>query len=197
MLSGAKKVIGLDINECLIEFAQENLEINYPNLIQIVEFKNVNLKDYDKNIEFNYIISKDSFEHIIDLDNMLYEMKRRLKKMGRIYVGFGPLYNSYAGDHHRTGAVFPWGHLIIPESILLGRINKKIKNKIGSIQELGLNKYSLRDYKRLFKESGLSILYFKINCSNHPISKLFTVIKKIPILEEYFSHNIYCILEKE
>lgn len=32
--------------------------------------------------------------------------------------------------------------------------------------------------------------------SNHPVSRLFTLISRIPGLEEYFSHNIYCILEK-
>lgn len=48
----------------------------------------------------------------------------------------------------------------------------------------------------LFQRSSLKIVSFKVNCSNHPVSKLFTLISRIPGLEEYFSHNIYCILER-
>jgi len=195
-LSGAKKVVGIDLNSRLIEFARENLERNYYDLSNKIEFHNISLGDLYDGVQFDYILSKDSFEHIIDLDLLLQEMKKRLKKGGRIYVGFGPLYRSYFGDHKKTKAKIPWFHLIIPESVLLRRLNRNRDKKIKSIEELGLNKYRLKDYKRLFKESSLSILYFKVNCSDHILLKLFKLISKIPGLEEYFSKNIYCILEK-
>ena len=193
-LSGAKKVIGLDIDSHRIDFASKNLQKNYKHISHIIHFENANLMNYDNIIEFDYILSKDSFEHIIDLDSILIEMKNRLKKNGNIYIGFGPLYNSF--DHKRTRAIIPWGHLIIPESFLLRRVSMRKGKKIHSVEELGLNKLSLKEYKKYFSESGLSIQYFKVNCSNNPIMKIFSLIRKFPGLKEYFSYNLYCILQK-
>lgn len=194
---GADKVVGLDIDSARIKFARENLHTNYSYYSNIVCFECVDLKDYDLEAKFDYIISKDSFEHIINLDSMLVEMSKRLKKGGRIYIGFAPLYNSPFGDHKRTEAFIPWGHLIIPESILLKRISRKRGKKIEFIKDLGLNKLSLKEYRKLFDNSGLSIIYFQVNCGNNPIMKLFSLLRKIPGLEELFSYNIYCILQKD
>jgi len=195
-LSGANKVVGLDLNSQLIEFANENLKINYSELSNGIEFKDIDIKNYSKNTKFDYIVSKDSLEHIIGLEEVLLEMKRRLKKGGKIYIGFAPLYNSPFGDHGRTKTKILWGHLIVPEPIIIKRLNRFGENKITSIQELGLNKWSLCDYKRLLKDSGLSIVFFKVNHSESLLAKLVNLISKIPLLEEYFSHNMYFILEK-
>ena len=198
-LSGAKKVVGLDINSRLIKFAEKNLKINYPELKDIVEFKGIDLRNYSNKIKFDFITSQASFEHIINLDEVFSEMKNRLNQHGKIYIGFGPLYNSPFGDHqivkHAMKVKIPWGHIIVPESILINRLNKHRENKITSIQELGLNKWSLRDYERLLKNSGLSVIFFKVNNSDKIVSKLFALIGKIPLLKEYFAFNIYCILQ--
>ena len=195
-LAGADKVVGVDINSERIKFAHENVKTNYPELSNVLDFHDIMLSHLSSEPKFDYILSKDSFEHIIELDKMLEEMYKRLKKGGRVYIGFSPLYNSYYGDHKRTKALLPWFHLIIPESILIWRLNRKRMEKINSIQELGLNKYSLKNYKNILGNSQFSIISFKVNCSDNLLLKLFTLIRKIPFLKEYFSHNIYCVLEK-
>ncbi len=192
---GAKHVIGIDINKELINFARENVSKNFPHLEDGITFLCCEVSELPEN-EFDIIVSKDTFEHIIDLDKVLDEMKTRLKKGGRIYVGFGPLYNSPHGDHGRAKAVIPWGHIIFPESILIKRLNKKSQKKITSIQDLGLNKLSLAEYLRIFNQSDLSIIFLRVNASSKTSSKLFSQIRRIPFLEEYFSHNIYCVLER-
>ena len=88
---GAKKVIGVDIDPVRIEFARNNLNLNYPELADRVEFYQIDLKDFDNYEQFDYIISKDSFEHIINLRSMIEEMKKRLKPGGFVYAGFGPV----------------------------------------------------------------------------------------------------------
>ena len=75
-LSGAKKVIGLDINKALIDFARKNLYANYPALTGKVHFECLDLAQYQHE-SFDLIVSKDSFEHIINLDRELVEMKKR------------------------------------------------------------------------------------------------------------------------
>ena len=193
---GAKKVVGIDINERLIKFANENVLQNYPHLKNNLEFKCCDIADLRES-DFDIMLSYASFEHIQNLDKVFTEMKKRLKVGGKMYIGFGPLYNSPYGDHKLTRAFLPWGHLIIPETFLIKRLNKRCEKKITSIYDLGLNKLSLAEYKKLFyNNNDLRILYFRVNVSNNFISRLFSLIRHVPFLEEFFSHNLYCILEK-
>lgn len=192
---GAKKVVGIDINEGLINFARENVLRNYPHLKSILEFQCCDIADLDG--EFDIMLAYASFEHILNLDKAFDEMKKKLKVGGKMYIGFGPLYNSPYGDHKQTRAFLPWGHVIFPESVLIKRLNKHRHKKITSIYDLGLNKLSLAEFKALFYTSGLRVLYFHVNVSNNSLAKIFNLIRRIPFLEEYFSYNVYCILEKQ
>ncbi len=194
-LEGANKVIGIDIDKHRIEFAKDNLKTNFPHLVEIIEFFELNLSGLNAYRNFNYIISKDTFEHIIDLPILLESMKDRLKPYGKIFVGFAPLYNSFYGDHMLTKALLPWFHLIIPESILLRRLNRNRKVKIQKIQDLGLNKYSLKDYIRIFNNSSMTLKSFKVNISDNPVLKAFNFLRKLPGLDEFFTHNVYCVFE--
>ena len=93
--------------------------------------------------------------------------------------------------------VIPWGHLLLPESLYLRITSWDRKHKMSSKDDFGLNRLKLSDYMKIFKNSGLSIVYFKMNQSNNKIVKLFNFISKIPFLKEYFTLNIYCILENQ
>ncbi len=166
------------------------------------------MKYYDQ-VTFDYIVSKDTFEHIIDLDVMLNEMRKRLKAGGRIYAGFAPLYTSPYGDHDRRRtilrpwgfwgrllALIPWGHLFM-ESTLIKMNNRYRERKISSIYDLGLSKMSVSDYRRAFHEAGLANISFRTNQSDRVVSKIFSSLGIIPCLEDYFTYNIYCILERK
>ena len=87
-------------------------------------------------------------------------------------------------------------HLILSDKIIVNRYNKKNSNKINSIEDLGLSKYSFKDYKKIFNESKFVKDYFITNQSDHPMGKVFNILSKINFLEEYFTFNIYCILKK-
>ena len=193
---GAQKVIGIDLEINLINFAKKNLDQNFPDLKDKVEFELIDLLTTDKFKDIDYIVSKDTFEHSLHLDKILEKFHQILKKDGRMFVGFGPLYNFYNGDHGRAEAILPWFHIIIPEKILINRLNKKYKKNLKKIEDLGLSKYSFKDYIRLFRDSKFEITYFKTNFSDHPISVIFNLLSKIKILEEYFTYNIYSILKK-
>ena len=195
--AGAAKTVGLDLNCKLIAFANANLAQNYPDLAPRVTFRCQDLRDYPEDAAFDYIISKDSFEHIIDLRGMLQEMKKRLRPGGRIYAGFGPLYNSPFGDHDYTKSRLPWRHLMLGEEKLVARVNHRWKtDRIHSLHDLGLNGLSLAEYERIFAESGLKIVDFRPNSSDKLISKLFALPARFRPLREYFTFNIYIVLEK-
>ncbi len=194
-LSGARSVVRLDISSQRIQVAREYVREKYPQLKDIIKFEVMSLEDYPLST-FDCILSKNAFEHIIGLDKILTEMKNRLKPGGRIYVGFGPLYNSPFGDHGVAKMLIPWGHLFVKESIIIRKLNCKREIKIKSIYDLGLNKLYFSDYLRIFNEAGLSIIYFQTNQSNNLILKVFSLISKISFLKEYFTQNIYCIFRK-
>jgi SAM-dependent methyltransferase len=197
-LSGARRVIGLELNPDRIDFANENLKINYPQLANIVEFRLQNLQDTPES-EIDYFVSKDAFEHVIELEQVLAEIKKHLKLGGRVYTGFGPLWNSPFGDHGKAKMLVPWGpwgHALFKEQFLVNWHNYFDSNKVTSIHELGLNMLSLAEYLSIFHTSGMKTVFLKVNDHEWLVSRLFSLIRKIPFLEEYFSHNIYCILEK-
>jgi len=193
--AGASQVVGLDLNKKLIDFATENIQQNYPDLLDTLSFQYLNLSDYPL-ASFDYILSKDSFEHILDLTGMLAEMSSRLAPGGRIYAGFGPLYNSPFGDHGMAYSPIPWAHVFLGKKRFAERVDRRWTHEVDSIYDLGLNGLSFADYRRIFQESGLKTIYFETNSSEKSISTMFSVLRRAPFLTEYFTHNIYCILEK-
>jgi SAM-dependent methyltransferase len=190
-----EKIFGIDIEAKVIDFANEKLHKRFPHLKERVEFFCLDICDFDE-YDFDVIIAKDSFEHIIELEACLQEMIKRLKQGGRILIGFGPLYNSPYGDHKRTKSIIPWGHLLRSEKNIVKQINKKRANKIASIQDLGLNMLSLKEHRRILYNCGIPVEFFGVNISDRPISRVFALLAKIPFCQEICSHNIYCILRK-
>lgn len=194
--SGAKFINGIDLNSELVDFAKQNLDINFKSLNQKIFFEKKDLLKDNFNQKFNLIVTKDTFEHSANLPEILDKFYELLEEGGKVYAGFGPLYNAYNGDHGRTQLSFPWLHAILPETLIINRYNKKNKNKIKKIEDLGLSKYSFKEYMNIFKNSKFEIEYFRTNQSDHPVSKIFNLLSKFKILEEYFTYNIYCVLKK-
>lgn len=198
--AGAERVVGIDINPVKTDTAAAILRREYPHLAERLEFKCIDLGDYPDR-SFDYIVSKDSFEHIMDPARMLEQMKRRLKPGGKLYIGFSPLYNSPFGGHGISelawGFNMPWGHLLLPEQIITKRLSRHYGKTISSITDVGLNKQSLATFKRIFHQSGMSVIFFKTNCSERMGLKIMNILAKIPFLREFFTHNLYSILQKE
>ncbi len=195
--SGASSVKGIDLNKNLLDFARENLNTNYKSLSKKILFEKKDLLKDNFNEKFDMIVTKDTFEHSQNLPYILNRFYDLLNDGGKAYVGFGPLYNSFNGDHGRTQLKIPWMHVILSERIIVSRYNEKNSKKINKIEDLGLSKYSFKDYKRIFKESRFEISYFITNQSDHFMGKIFNVLSKINFLQEYFTFNIYCILKKK
>lgn len=195
-MDGAKKVVGTDIDGPVIEFARRNLQSRYPDWQSVVSFECREINTLPDNT-FDLIVSKDAFEHVLDLRGLLGNIRRCLRPGGRLYAGFGPLYNSPAGHHQRPHFGLPWGHLLIPQAWQLSWVNRGKKERIKSLSELDpLNELSFAEYETIFTESGLNVISLRINQSEHVVSKIMTLLRNIPFLREYCTHNIYCIMKK-
>ncbi|MDW8106433.1 MAG: methyltransferase domain-containing protein [Armatimonadota bacterium] len=197
--AGAARVVGVDINERLIRFANANLQRNFPELADRVAFYCLDIAQLDE-YDFDLMTSKDTFEHVMDLPTVLAEMYRRLKPGGRLYAAIGPLWNSPFGDHDTIkrliGINLPWAHLIVPDRLALNATAKRIGRPLESYRDLGMNMLSFREYKRIIYSSGFEVEFFRPNCSKHPVVRLFDLLRHLPLVGEYFVNNLYCILRK-
>lgn len=88
-------------------------------------------------------------------------------------------------------------HAFFTERFLVNWRNMFSEKKVASIQDLGLNALSLAEYRRILNTCDMTIIYLQVNVNKRFVSRLFSLLKRIPFLEEYFSHNIYCILQKQ
>ncbi len=193
---GAKKVVGIDINETRIEIANENLKTNHKDVIDKVSFIATDLQNHDEK-NYDIIVSKDAFEHIMDLPDLMIEIKRKLKVGGKLITDFGPLFNSPFGDHRGIEYKLPWAHVFLPKKQYINKLNKLNSKKITTIYDLGLNGLSLSQFEKLlFQTKGLKVIAFQTNVTHNFLGKLSKVATYIPYLKEYFTYNITCTLER-
>lgn len=193
---GASEVVGVDIEPNRIEECREIVQSKYPEVADRIRFVCCNLRDLPDD-GFDLIISKASFEHILNLDVLLADMRDKLKVGGKIVTGFGPLYNSPWGDHRRLSHKLPWTHVIFGEQHYIKKLNKRRDQKIENIYELGLNGYSLKEYIKMFNSvEGMVVTDFRTNVSDKLPMKIFNAFSYFPFMREYFTYNIYCTLER-
>jgi hypothetical protein len=126
----------------------------------------------------------------------------RLKVGGQMYIGFSPLYNSPYGLHHKIiNWRIPWAHLLLPDSMVIKGINYNRKKRnlplVNTIQEIGINKLSLKEYKRILRNPKMLIISFKTNQNKKGARIFLNCLSKIQLLQEYMIYNIYCILQKK
>ena len=192
-----KKIVAIDTNPYYINFAKKNLNTNFQQHKNKIIFLHQNINDWKTDLKFDYIISKEVFEHTLNLSDVLNSMNKLLNKNGLVFSGFGPLYNFFNGDHGYTKAILPWFHLILPNKFLIKNANRNRENKIRSIEQLGLNTYSLKKYREIFNNSEFEIVFFKTNCTSNKLAIPFKILSKINFLEEYCTFNIFIVLKKK
>lgn len=195
-LNGAQKVVGIDINRDAINFAKLKLSNEYQNLTDIVDFQHANVIEDEK---FDIVLSKNSFEHYDDPENIIITMKGYLKRDGMMVIGFEPLWKSPHGGHISYMTNFPWAHLIFPESIIMAEHRKyRPKDNAQSFEQVagGLNKMTFSRYLKIIKENNLEIVYLKTNVNVYNSIKfpLLKVLSLIPFCRDFFTANLYSIL---
>jgi len=203
--AGAGRVVGVDPFEKSILKARESLETQ-PALRDTVEFHISTIHDLAES-DFDAVVSEDAFEHILDLPQTLAAIRARLRVGGRAYIGFGPLYHSPIGDHGWIRAALPfgdrvqvpWGHLIAPKKWIMKRIARREGKPAHNTFDwpfLALNQVTARQFRRLFEESGMRVVSCRSNVNYSLAGRLFGLVGRIPILEKYFTLNMYTILQR-
>jgi SAM-dependent methyltransferase len=194
-LRGAKHVTGVEIRQSLVEFADKKIDLEYPHLKKRVRF--INIEDLGDE-KFDIAISKDSFEHYENPSYMLKTIYGLLKDDGKIFLAFSPLWKSPFGGHMNYVTSFPWAHLIFPENVMLAERKRLTGENITKYSDIsgGLNQMTLEKFRRILAESDFSPIFLKTNVSTNRVVNLFNILKHIPFCEEYFTVNLYTILQK-
>ncbi|WP_448267696.1 class I SAM-dependent methyltransferase [Nostoc sp. DSM 114159] len=204
-ISGARRVIGLDLISSRIDFARRIVAERYPDIANRIEFHHLNIDNLTTlDGQVDIVISKDTFEHIMGIERVLLSIKRVLRQGGLLITGFSPLYYSPFGDHgyHAIGKRIrlPWAHLIIGDERVVAAYNKYHPGiECHSIYDLGLNKLKRRDFLKAFDQAGFVIVSETTNALKgaSKLMPLFRFLSKIPGLEDYTTvNNMYVIARK-
>jgi SAM-dependent methyltransferase len=193
---GARSVVGIDSDSKRIAIAQGVLADSPRALDHIVSFRAETVQSLGADdAAFDVVMARDVFEHIHDLPEVLDEVHRILRPGGRLYAGFGPLYRSPFGDHGLLRLRIPWAHLMYFRASRLahGRVYRS-PNAVLLTREL--NMLTLADIERIMAASPLQIQSFHVNVSNNPVMRAFGVLRRIPVVGEYFSVNVYVVLTR-
>ena len=107
--NGAGKVIGLDIQERLLDICR--VKADQAGVSERCHFTTQSSEPAD------ILISKDAFEHFDDPAAILQIMAGLIKPRGYVLAAFGPTWLHPYGGH--LFSVFPWAHLIFSEAALI------------------------------------------------------------------------------
>ncbi|GAC1400820.1 MAG: hypothetical protein NVSMB56_15930 [Pyrinomonadaceae bacterium] len=157
---GAKKVIGIDIQENLLETARQHaLEADIEDQCEFTT-RTEELADV--------VIAIDSFEHFDDPAAILCTMRELLKPTGCVIASFGPTWYHPLGGH--LFSVFPWAHLFFTEKALIRWRSDFKTDGATRFREVagGLNQMTIRRFERIVEAS--SFKFAELECV--PIRKL-------------------------
>lgn len=200
---GASEVVAIDIVEDCIQFAKRYVPDLYPEVSDRITYRCISLADVSAKQsllgKFDVVISKDAFEHIDNLSQMMQQIASILRDGGALLTGFGPLYYSPFGDHGRylnhKYKWIPWLPLI-PEFMLFRLASTFHVHPIKSSADLGLNKLTPQQFRELLSEQDWAILKLDYNRGERKGMQVMRFLRKVPFLETLFTVNVYAQLIK-
>jgi SAM-dependent methyltransferase len=152
-LHGARKVVGIDIQERLLEEARAAAA--EAGVSDRCSFATRPGESAD------VIVAIDSFEHFGDPSAILRVMRDMIKPEGCIIAAFGPTWYHPLGGH--LFSVFPWAHLLFTEKALIRWRSDFKRDGATRFHEVegGLNKMTIHRFKRIVSESPFRFAEFE------------------------------------
>ena len=207
---GARRVIGVDIDKAAVEKARAACRDDRV-IYHVSETTTLPLDDASVDL----IICYDVFEHVADPPAILAECRRVMKPGAKMLIGTWGWGHPCAPHLWATMPV-PWAHVFFSEKSVLRACRRvydapwyvpnmhdldenggrKPKFLNDTISKDYLNKLSIDDFERVFRESGLSYVI-------HPrpfgskFARWSVVFLGIPWLREYITGYLWVVLQKQ
>jgi SAM-dependent methyltransferase len=177
---GARKVIGVDIQEHLLRRAREQAVQH--GVTDRCLFTNTPSEQVD------VIVAVDSFEHFADPAAILEEMRQSVKSTGCVLASFGPTWYHPLGGH--LFSVFPWAHLLFTERALIRWRSDHKSDGATRFHEVdgGLNQMTIRRFERIVGHSRFEVAWLEAV----PIRKLKAVSNRVT--REFTTATVRCKL---
>ena len=142
---GARKVIGLDIQQKCLIVAREKAKVEGVSPICVFGVTTDEKADV--------IIAVDSFEHFEDPSLILKDMHRLLKPTGCVLAAFEPTWYHPLGGH--LFSIFPWAHLVFTEKALIRWRSDFKTDGATSFRGVagGLNQMTIARFERIVENS--------------------------------------------
>jgi len=189
-------VLGIELHEERVSFAQRHASARFPQMPGRVEFRNADLAALEERDAFDFVFSKDTFEHVEDMQGMLSFLAGVLRPGGEIWTGFSPMWFSPNGDHGLTDSRLPWAHLLYPRPRVLQRMTVKTGRTITSLEDVDLNGMSPSQFRQYVTEAGLEISQVRYNAGDKVGLRAMNVARRLPGLERFFTAGIYAIIRR-
>ena len=137
---------------------------------------------------FDCILSINSFEHCLDPQSVLADMRRLLKPSGTVLITFSPPWLHPYGAHCREMTPLPWVQLLFPERAIVRMRQQYYSEKPGTCYEEvadGLAKMTIAKFKRSIAESPFKFMKLELI----PIRKL-RHLAKLPLMQELLTSTV-------
>lgn len=146
---GAKRVIGIDIREDILQTARKNALAAGVQNTCLFASSTTDLAEI--------VVSIDAFEHFADPAGILRIMDALLQPTGEVVISFGPTWYHPLGGH--LFSVFPWSHLIFSEKALIRWRSAFKTDGATRFSEVagGLNQMTIRKFEDLIEGSAFKI----------------------------------------
>ena len=198
---GLRDVTGLDLLARNIEHATALAwKLGLPGA---VKFICANLHSWDPPRRYDVLLSFDAMEHIAEPKAFLERMKAFVAPHGIAVLAFGPLFHSPFGDHMWGffRVQIPWRGLLFPEQAMLRARREFFRptdpaTRYGEIAG-GLNLMRYSEFLRMVEETGWEFEWLAVNTflERFPLlQRLSDALMRLPLAQDYFPHNVYCIL---
>jgi SAM-dependent methyltransferase len=150
---GARKVVGLDIDEARLEVARRRAAA--AGVEDKCSFVSATREPAD------VVVSLDAFEHFDDPARILEAMSSLLRPEGEVIACFGPTWYHPLGGH--MFSVFPWAHLLFSERALIRWRSDFKSDGATRFREVagGLNRMTVRRFEQLVRRSPLRLVELK------------------------------------
>jgi SAM-dependent methyltransferase len=201
---GAARIVGLDPNGGSIASARRRLQNLKSSCGDRLVFCEGELGSFAPE-KFDVIVSENALEHVVNVPELLADIRHHLNPGGQVYLGFGPLYDAPEGDHGWLRAVlpgrrffwWPWGHLLF-ERYALRKLGSLYGHSITLTENwpfLYLNRHTVEEFECMIRSCGLRITYLRRNYVKSLQGRLFAATGRLPCLARYFTLNLFVILE--
>jgi len=198
--SNAQFVYGIEVNRHRYSSSLNLLKKFYDgDNYELLRVDARNMNTIESN-SIDIVVSDATLEHISQLDKVLQEIARVLKWNGQAFLATSPIWLTWNGAHLIRYLPIPWGHLILPDSIIYKILELEYRNgdfprnALENIMVLykTIGKLTIKKLKREIEKSTLDLVKFE----NHTKNAIKKILIKLPVLEEFFAGNIVVTLRK-